>query len=370
MSRALVPAASLRASDSTFNEPLPTDLHRVGIVAWQTSDGIAEAIGDELATLGHQPVLVSSALPFPRNLDVIISHGPHGHFLAIASQMAHRSHGDRPIFAHWNTEGLPDLRIAWPLMHSLATMRSRLGMLNAPGSWWGRKLEELRMRSWFDARMHRFRYLGDYDYAYRKGWIDVFADSSTIYAELRSQHGMPTVVAHWGATKRWCADLHLDRDIDVLWMGCWGTKRRQQMLQQVVDGLRAQGVRVHVADNVESPFVFDEQRTHLLNRAKITLNLTRTWYDDNYSRFALAAPNRSLVVSEPLLPHCPPCKAGAHYVSAPIPRIVDTILYYLEHEEERQQMVECAYELCATTLSFQNSVRKIMRAVDQVRGTD
>lgn len=366
MNRVLVPAKSLWATDSTFNEPLATDLHRVGVVAWQTFDGIAEAIGDELATLGYQPVLVSSASPLPRNLDVVLSHGPHGHFLAIASQMAHQSPRDRPIFAHWNTEGMPDLRIAWPLMHSLATMRSRLSMLNAPGSRWERKLEKLQILSWLNARMHRFRYLGDYDYAYRKGWIDVFADSSAIYAQLRSRHGMPTVVAHWGATKRWCADLYLDRDIDVLWMGCWGTKRRQQILKQVVGGLRTQGVRVHVADNVENPFVFDEERTRLLNRAKITLNLTRTWHDDNYSRFALAAPNRSLVVSEPLLPHCPPCKAGVHYVDAPIPRLLDTILYYLEHEEERQQIVQCAYELFATTLSFRNSIQEIMRAVTQV----
>jgi hypothetical protein len=66
-----------------------------------------------------------------------------------------------------------------------------------------------------------------------------------------------------------------------------------------------------MADNEENPFIFGETRTAFLNRAKITLNITRTWYDDNFSRFAYAVPNRSLVVSEPLLPHCPEYEAGS-----------------------------------------------------------
>ena len=81
--------------------------------------------------------------------------------------------------------------------------------------------------------MHRFRYLGDYYYAYRKGWIDVLADSSALFARIRSKHGLPTLFAPWGVTPRWYADLNLERDIDVLWMGTWGTRRRRRILDQI-----------------------------------------------------------------------------------------------------------------------------------------
>lgn len=63
---------------------------------------------------------------------------------------------------------------------------------------------------------------------------------------------------------------------------------------------------MYVVDNVENPFVFGEERLRLLNRLTITLNLLPTWYDHAFPyRFHLAAPNRSLVVSEPIPPHCP-----------------------------------------------------------------
>jgi hypothetical protein len=118
---------------------------------------------------------------------------------------------------------------------------------------------------------------------------------------------------------------------------------------------------------VENPFIHNEERTRLLNRSKIVLNLTRTWYDDNFSRFAMAAPNRSLIVSEPLLPHCPQYQAGIHYVSAPIDRLTDTIVHYLEHEDERQIIVEDAYQLVTTELAFGNSVARMMKAVTERR---
>jgi hypothetical protein len=197
--------------------------------------------------------------------------------------------------------------------------------------------------------------------------LNVFADSSVIYAQLHRQHGLPTVVAPWGATLRWYADLGLKRDIDVLWMGQRGSRRRGKLLDRIRQELGSHGVEMRVADNQESPFIFGQERTEFLNRAKITLNLARTWYDDNYSRFAMAAPNRSLIVSEPLLPHCPQYEAGTHYVSAPADRIAEAIVYYLKNEDERLRIVENAYQLVTTALTFRNSIKTIMDAVSKTR---
>jgi len=235
---------------------------------------------------------------------------------------------------------------------------SRNGSARIPGA--------KRLFSLNESRMLRFRYLGDYYYAHQRGWLDIFADTSEIYAAIHRQHGLPTIVAHWGATPQWYKDLGLQRDIDVLWMGTRGTKRRSTILDRVRSQLESHGVRIYVADGKENPFIFGDERIYYLNRSKITLNLTRTWYDDNFSRFALAAPNRSLIVSELVLPHCPSFVAGIHYVSAPVEKLAKTIRYYLDHEEERLHIVENAYQLVTTKLVFRESIKSIMDAVNQV----
>jgi len=148
----------------------------------------------------------------------------------------------------------------------------------------------------------------------------------------------------------------------VLWMGKRGSQRRSRILDQVFRELKLKGLNVYIADNEENPFIFDEERTRHLNRAKITLNITRTWYDDNFSRFTMACSNRSLVVSEPVLPHCTEFKENVHYVSAKFEDLADTIVYYLEHEEERRQIVDNAYELMMAELKFEKSLRKMFAA--------
>ncbi|HET9907361.1 MAG TPA: glycosyltransferase [Anaerolineales bacterium] len=214
--------------------------------------------------------------------------------------------------------------------------------------------------------MLRFRYLGDYYFAHRRGWLDIFADTSEIYAKIHRKHGLPTIVAHWGATPQWYKNLDLERDIDVLWMGTRGTKRRSLILDRVRSKLESSGVHMHIADGKENPFIFGEERIHYLNRSKITLNITRTWYDDNFSRIALAAPNRSLVVSESILPHCPSLITGIHFVSSPIEQLAETILYYLAHERERLRIIDNAYQFVTTSLLFRESVRSIMDAVNHL----
>jgi hypothetical protein len=321
-------------------------------------DGISEVISDELNALGYQPVHFPIGSLIPEKAEVVFSFGPYGKFLTIPRQLAKMPPDQKPIFVHWNTEGIPDPRIPWKIISSIAGWRSWLG-----------RVQDSRTDRLFpliESRMLRFRYLGDYYHAHRRGWLDIFADTSEIYADIHRRHGLPTIVAHWGATHQWYKDLGLKRDIDVLWMGTRGTKRRSTILDRVRRELEAKGVRTHVADGKENPFIFGDERIYYLNRSKITLNITRTWYDDNFSRIALAASNRSLIVSEPVLPHCPSFLAGTHFVSVPIETLAKTILYYLDHEDERLGIVENAYHLVTTKLVFRESIKSIMDAANQV----
>lgn len=218
-----------------------------------------------------------------------------------------------------------------------------------------------------NSRMKGSLRLGDYFYARRNGWLDVFADISAIYSQNFSEHGLPTIHAPFAASPVWYADLGLERDIDVLWMGMRGTRRRSGILDRLEKELNARSVRFHIADNVRNPFIFGEARTRLLNRAKITVNILRTWWSENSLRFALAAPNRSLIVSEKVLPHSPAYKPGIHYVSTPVEKLAESILYYLEREEERLRIVENAYRFATEEMTFGNSVRIIMEAINKAR---
>jgi hypothetical protein len=323
-------------------------------------------ISDELSALGYQPVHFKIGSLIPEKAEVVFSFGPYGKFLTIPCQLAKMPPEQKPIFVHWNTEGIPDLRIPWKLVSLVSRWCSWLGRVQDSRNGFARIRRTERLSSLVESRLSRFRYLGDYYYALRRGWLDIFADTSAIYADIHRQHGLPTIVAHWGATPRWYKDLGLKRDIDVLWMGTRGTNRRSLLLDRVRSELESYGVRMHFADGKENPFIFGNERIYYLNRSKITLNITRTWYDDNFSRFALAAPNRSLIVSEPVLPHCPSLIAGTHYVSAPVEKLAETIRYYLDHEEERLRIVENAYHFVTTKLVFRESIKSIMDAVNQV----
>ena len=340
-----------------------TDAYQVALVEWfPEQDGLSQVICRELVELGYRPVYFKYDERVPSGTDVVFTYGPYGKLLPILHQLECLSGQERPLTVHWNMEGLPDLRLPWFVMRSLGAVRSWIGRLSLASNNQVRTLVNKFTTPW-ENRILRFRYIGDYHYAYQQGLLTMLADSSAIYAQLHSQHGLPTVSAPWGATPIWYEDLSLERDIDVLWLGQRGSKRRGNLLDRVRRELAPHGVKIHVADNEENPFIYGRERTHYLNRAKITLNLTRTWYDDNYSRFIMAIPNRSLIVSEPLLPHCTHYEAGKHYATAPIDELASTILYYLEHEAERQRIVEDAYHFVTRKLTLHLSIKTIMDAL-------
>ncbi|MCX6044219.1 MAG: glycosyltransferase [Chloroflexi bacterium] len=343
----------------------PTPPYRVGLIRWPSDgSGIGEAIYHALEAQGHEPFYFSLGSDITTPVDVIFLFGPFGRFLNELGQIRAKLARQQPIFIFWNTEGLPDLRLPWPLMAKLSAVRSWLSNL--------RDTHHCRhyapsLLARIDTSMIRFRHLGDFLYANQQGWIDVFADISAVYANLFETRGIPTLTAPFGGACDWYADLNVTRDIDVLWMGKRATGRRSKLLDQVRLELRQRGVEMYVVDNIERPFVFDDARTQLLNRTKITLNLLRTWYDENSLRICLAAANRSLIVSEPLLAHVPQYKAGKHYVTAPVEQLADQIMYYLEHENERQRIVEDAYQLVTHELTIANSVRSLMEETNRRR---
>jgi hypothetical protein len=360
-----------RITDMRYHEPLADKefphIYQIAVLEWEELDGIASVLANELARLNQSPIPFRYGEPVPDGIDVLLTFGPYGKILPIWQEAASRR--PSPVVVHWNTEGMPDIKLPTSIIDLLAYSRAQIGLLSNSSSQVVQSLAKNRIVHWVDHSMHRLRYVGDYKYAYQKRWLHILADSSEIYRAIRTRAGVPTLYIPWGGTPDWYADMGLKRDIDVLWIGKRGSARRSDILDRVIRELKPLGVKMHIADNEENPFIFDEERTEYLNRAKITLNITRTWFDDNFSRFAMAAPNRSLIVSEPILPHCLEFMPGEHYISAPIPELSEAILYYLENEQERNAIVENAYQLTTQEMTFANSLKKILFAIADYRAS-
>ena len=320
-----------------------TGILRMGVVYWQQDDGIASGISHTLEHLGCEVINFPYDARLPSDLDVIFARGPFGSLVPLANQLLACPLSRRPSFVLWMTEQLPNPDLPEWVRYGVGLLRSRAERLafrqRTQGEW--RPSPRLH---WLTAKAHRFRYYGDLYWLHRQGILSVLVVGSSWTADFVRARGFDPIVPPPSSPRDWGADLKLERDIPVLWIGKIATTRRQRLLKRLRAELRERGVEILMIDGLENPYVFGEGRTILLNRTKIVVNLLREKWDDNSMRYRLAAPNRALIVTEPTLPHTP-FLPGVHLVEAPIEQMADTICYYLSHEEDRQRIVDRAYQL-------------------------
>jgi hypothetical protein len=324
---------------------------RVGVVHWQPGDGMANDLCTTLAALGHAPRPIPPADPLPADLDLVLMWGPLGSLVPLARQLIAAGRHTRPKFI---------------LLHTEQTWNPRLpGWFAAPLSRWRAGLERRRstVPRWLSRRALRFRYFGDLCWLAEQHLPDVLAVPSRWYAAFLAGHGFPTVETFIGSHPSWGADLRLERDIPVLWLGKPGSARRARLLRGVRAQLRARGVEMLIVDGVAHPYVFGQERTRLLNRTKIVLNLLRQPWDANAMRYFIAAPNRTMIVTEQTLAHVP-FIPGVHLAACPVEQLADTVCLYLRDEPARRAIAENACRLVTTELTMANGVSRILRPLE------
>jgi len=337
---------------------------KVGIVHWQREDEIAGLVASSFEELGCETINFFHNAPPPDEADVICACGPFGSLVPLAGRLLARPVSRRPLFVLWMTEQLGHPDLPEFINYPVSALRSGLERMAFGRSSQGRTLPVRGLR-WFTTKAKRGRYYGDLHWLRSEGILSLLVVGSMWISRFLRDRGIESQVGYIGSHPDWGADMGLERDIPVLWLGRVATRRRRRNLDRIRSELKNRGIEILVKDGETSPHVKGQERTALLNRTRIVLNILRTPWDNHSLRYFLAVPNRVLVVSEPTYPHLP-LQPGKHFVEAPINKMTEAICHYLDHEEDRQKIVDLAHRLVTGELTMKRSVAQIIDRINEL----
>lgn len=275
----------------------------------------------------------------------VLGYGPHnGSMLPVAGLLT-QARQPRPRFVWWLCENAPDP----------ASWRSTL-FAGSLVRWWGDRLIGYRddtpvssgLRQWLSAGQ-RHRILAELRHFRRAGLLDRLVVTSAARARLLQQLGFETVTIPLGYHAGAGDDLGLERDIDVLFLGRL-TPRREAHLRTIRDALASDGINMEINAS-GGQWVEGHERTRLLNRAKIVLNLLRSPGDFTSHRLVLAMANKALVVSEPFADPSP-YQEGTHFIQAASRDLPSAIGQLIRDDQRRASIVQCAYHFVTTELAM------------------
>jgi hypothetical protein len=292
--------------------------------------GAEAGVAKAFRAAGHD--VIADREEFDPSVDaVLIPNMPTGYPRALAQL---RSLGPRrPRVVLWMTEPLVPPR-ASGLPRPRRTHRDWIKLA-------------LRDRRVIDARSNERRTVA----LVREGLIDAVATTTLARVERFAEAGIDAAWAPQTLGPNQHADLGLERDIPVLFLGAMTVPRRRLIAWR----LRRAGIELMAVGDWHDPRYWGDERTRLLNRAVITLNINR--FPGNFpdTRFNLAAANRSLIVSEPVY-RPDPYVAGQTHVEAEPADLAAVLERCLADHAGREQMISAAYETVTTRLDRERSI--------------
>ena len=334
------------------------DKAAVGTLVWESSSGLHEAQADVVSRLGYRHCYIRFDEPIPTDAGIVLVQGPYGTLLPLARQLAGRAVDRRPVLAYWFQQSLsmlgPERVRDW-----LARTFSDLCRYYGDAGWIAAVLDRVA-RKFVGTRGRRMGFLGDILWLHKRGMLEVLALSSTVYADYLARRGVRSVLVPRGYSPAYGQILNLDRDIAVLWMGKTRNRRRKRIVYQLRDELARRGLRMCIYDGEENPFIFGQERTLILNRARFVLNVHTQPADELSIRYFIAAANGAVVLTEPgqnKYPFVP----GKHLVECPTREMPDTVLHYLEHEAAWQSISKEMLTFVRRELTLEKSIREIHR---------
>lgn len=191
------------------------------------------------------------------------------------------------------------------------------------------------------------------------GWIDHLFTSTVPKKEFLENIGIDAKFVPVGYHPLWGEIPETKRDIDILFIGRPMHKTRFSILRDVKHMLSLRGINLVTIDYG----CYGQQRTNILNRTKIVLDLIRVPWEMPLMRLLMSMSCGALVVSNWL--GNPDPFSRKHLVQVDTKDIVKAVIYYLEHENERQIIVDDAYQFVTQEATMKNSISKIIETCFQ-----
>jgi hypothetical protein len=194
----------------------------------------------------------------------------------------------------------------------------------------------------------------------RSGIPDVLMVSTPSRQEFLAEMGITSHLVPFGYEPSYGRDLQMTRDIDVLFLGTSHDARHRQAVRY----LKRKGVNVVARGSWTDPWLWGDERTKLINRAKIFLGLQRRPGELSGIRMLLGMANKALVIAEPI--HNPgPYVPGKHYVSATLERMPEVVDQYLRDDKERARITDEAYRFATEELTMDGSIARMVELMEQ-----
>lgn len=188
-----------------------------------------------------------------------------------------------------------------------------------------------------------------------EGWLDKITVSTVPRATLLHAHGIFADYVPFGYHSTLGGPLALDRDVDVVFLGRAKIRRRQRILE----GLEAALARCGRTLQIVEAGCFGPARTEMLNRARVSLNLTNYPWEVPGIRFLMSMACGALVVSENVSDSTP-FREGEHFASAQTKDLSDVVLRFLDNEAERRRLVDTARDFVTRDLTLSRSVDSLL----------
>jgi hypothetical protein len=177
--------------------------------------------------------------------------------------------------------------------------------------------------------------------------------------EFLAEKGITSHFVPFGYDPSYGRDLQLARDIDVLFLGTSDDARHRQAVRY----LKGKGVNLLAKGSWTDPWLWGDERTKLINRAKIFLGLQRRPGELSGIRMLLGMANKALVIAEPIYnpgPYVP----GKHYIEATLERMPEVIDHYLRDDYERARVTDEAYRFATEELTMDRSVARMAELME------
>lgn len=293
-----------------------------------------------LEDAGHRVAPMDDGFPDLAGVDLVWMLGTPNTFPKIRRRLAAMPAASRPLLLVWHAELLPPPKAAgvpWPRL-----------------AWWEMARILRRDPRAKDVYTNYYRLWR----MAKKGLPDLLVAPTLERCEFLAERGLSSHFVPLGHDPAMGEDLGIARDIEVLFLGSLNIPRRRGVLEQI----ESRGVNLLALGSRSDPACWGAERSRLLNRTKILLNISRSPGQFPDLRWLLGMANKSLVISEPV--HAPdPYVPGKHYVSAPIEQLPEVIAYYLAHAEERERIAHEGHCFVTQELTMAHSVSRILELV-------